>query len=223
MNFLIYTLGRTGSTLLTDLISHLPDTKCEGEILSSKPVNPHGIIAGRVKECEGFNYGFKVKTAHLQNPRDFLEMLQKDNWKLIYLDRRNLVDLCVSCLYARESGSFFYYKTKFLGLRGRKRPRVELNIEEIFGMLDQNSALIEYDLNLLSDFSCLKINYELDLQCNNSHRNTLNKITEYFGLSYFKNQIKVATSKSIPSHSKVISNWSDIYSKLAKSSYAIYL
>ena len=222
MNFLIYTLGRTGSTLLMDLISHLPGTKCEGEILSSKPVNPYGIIADRTEECEGFNYGFKVKTAHLHNPRNFLKMLQEHNWKLIYLDRTNLVDICVSYLYARESGSFFYYKTKFPGLRGR-RPRVELNIGEIIDMLDKNSALIEYDLNLLSDFSYLKINYELDLQCSTSHRNTLNKITEYFGLTYFKNQIKVPTTKSIPSHSKIISNWSNIYGELAKSSYATYL
>lgn len=79
MNLLIYTLGRTGSTLLTDLASHLPGTKCEGETLSSKPVNPYGIIVDRTKECEGFNYGFKVKTAHLHNPRNFLKMLQEDN------------------------------------------------------------------------------------------------------------------------------------------------
>ena len=138
-------------------------------------------------------------------------MAQKDDWKLIYLDRTNLVDICVSYLYARETGSFFYYPSKLGGLRGR-RPKIKLDIGELINILDENLALKEFDLNLFTDFSYLKINYELDLQCITSHRNTLNKLSEYLGLGYYDGRIKVATSKSIPSHSKVISNWTDVCS-----------
>jgi len=222
MNFLIYTLGRTGSTLLTNLINHLPGVECDKEILRTMPSNPYSIIADKVEKCEKGAFGFKVKTSHLHSPPEFLHRMQMDGWKFVYLDRSDVVATSISYLYARDSGSFFYNnrRLKFLN---PQRPKIKLDVDEFINKLDENTKLVEYDMNLLSDFSYLKINYELDLESKTSHRNTLNKLSEYLGLDYFSGRLKIATSKSVPSYSKVISNWNDICDKLSNTPYAVYL
>ena len=222
MNFLIYTLGRTGSTLLSNLANNIPAVFCEGEILDSRPVDPFRIIADKAEACECLAFGFKVKTSHLHNPRLFLEEMQDKGFKLIYLERENHLDICISYIYARECKNFFYYKGR-LDLLRSARPKINLDYEEVISMLVQSKQSIDFDKNLFADLDYLKIVYELDLKCNSNHRNTIHKLSDYLGLSRFNGRINPITVKSIPSFSRVISNWSFIYDKLKHSPYSRYL
>src|SRR4030095_16137361 len=69
--FVIYTRGRTGSTVLTDLINSHPDIFCDAEIFNfiycnTKVLFPRAYIKSCSKRASIYKkkvYGFKVKIA----------------------------------------------------------------------------------------------------------------------------------------------------------------
>src|SRR4051812_11468170 len=63
--FVVFAQGRTGSTLLVDLLRSSPGVHCDEEILDRPVRLPHLWIASRRAARPGTGYGFKVKIYQL--------------------------------------------------------------------------------------------------------------------------------------------------------------
>ncbi len=101
--FVVQSLGRSGSTLLTDLLSAHPQIECDGEILSHRLLitTPARLVRDRARLFPSQCYGFKMRPRHYQDqgitdPAAFLGALHADGWQVVHLERRNLLRIALS-------------------------------------------------------------------------------------------------------------------------------
>ncbi|MCP4553420.1 MAG: hypothetical protein GY834_15575, partial [Bacteroidetes bacterium] len=99
LKVVIFAQGRTGSTLLEGLICSTGYIKEGGEQFRKSGINtkyPYEFITGFSNRFFVKRVIFHLKPHHLTKKRDkeydpalFLQKLQKDGWKIIYLQREN--------------------------------------------------------------------------------------------------------------------------------------
>src|SRR3954469_16063388 len=96
--FLVFAQGRTGSTLLLDLLRSSPGVHCDEELLDRPVRSPHlWIAAHRAAQGAAAGYGFKVKIYQLTDaqgiadPGRWLGGMDRRGWSVIWLHRRNLL------------------------------------------------------------------------------------------------------------------------------------
>jgi LPS sulfotransferase NodH len=233
--FLIYTMGRSGSTLLQELLSLLPSVDCEGELLASRIETSDPFQLLKQKSLASLSsgssrWGFKVKTSHVQGnglePQAFLERLYKEGWKLIHLRRSNLLNLCLSFMYANQSGRWFSYRSKLDLLPDlRSSPKVHIDVSELMDCLSFNARLALGDLNLLSSFNHLEICYETDLLGEQMQTECILKICSFLGLPspLSRRKIRSRMKKNIQNPSECFSNWTEVLEVVRQTEYRIYL
>lgn len=103
-NFVILFEGRTGSSMLTELLASHPCMISEPERLVRKS---EGEQSGWMEQLYTDTpnpmiqaVGFKTKLRDVANPDYFLELLEKHHVKVIYLHRENLVKMALSRINA---------------------------------------------------------------------------------------------------------------------------
>ena len=99
--FLIFTQGRTGSTLLCSLLDSHPGIRCQLEILSDPVDDVPALLDRRSRGVHPLTYGFKVKTQQLEgvqrlNAAAFLQIVDADGWQIIHQRRRNIFRIALS-------------------------------------------------------------------------------------------------------------------------------
>jgi hypothetical protein len=106
--FIIYGLGRCGSTLLGNLLNSVSQIHCDREILHDPVRSPRLHIEKCASRCELPVYGFKLlqyqirEVQSIKQPEKFLLNLHEVGFKFIYLSRRNLLRHGFSNVYARQ-------------------------------------------------------------------------------------------------------------------------
>ena len=110
---LIFGQGRSGSTLLEDLICSTGYFRKNGELLNTNKgeiLHPVQFIRGLSKRKASENIIFHVKISQLTkdrkrpiDPAEFLNTLYNDGWKIIYLRRKNKVMHALSNVVAKAS------------------------------------------------------------------------------------------------------------------------
>ncbi|MEM7491597.1 MAG: sulfotransferase, partial [Pseudomonadota bacterium] len=114
VRFCIYGQGRTGSTLLTSLLDSHPDITCPDEILRRPKVAPLAYLRRRMRQAETRAFGFHVKFrqieyfARVPDQRAFLDALEAEGWRFVYLRRADLFAQCFSNAFARELRQFHF-------------------------------------------------------------------------------------------------------------------
>jgi len=114
--FIVFAQGRSGSTLLIDLLNQHPDIKADPEIfnidLYGKIAFPRPYLQGRLtlaayqrKKC----YGFKVKPYQLTNDQQltnaltFIKEQHQAGFKIIHLQRQNVFRQALSSVLAETT------------------------------------------------------------------------------------------------------------------------
>lgn len=182
--FLIFGAGRSGSSLLVDLLDSHPGIRCEGEIMHHRVLLPGLYINCRAATARQDAYGFKLlsyQLRHVQNmrhPRRFLQRLHESGWKIIYLLRRNILRRALSNLYARHRRKFHE--------RGKQGPvaavRMQVDLSELLGWMEGMERLNQFEERVLRELPRLNVIYEDDLQNGHHHQATVDTIFEYLGL-----------------------------------------
>lgn len=114
--FLIFSQGRTGSNLLASLINSNPDVHCDNEIFnrtlmpSSNKILQYIILRLPLlytllkrKRSKAISYGFKLSYYQLRNTEKTINDLHSKGWKVIYLQRRNIIKQSISWIIASET------------------------------------------------------------------------------------------------------------------------
>ena len=229
--FVIYTRGRTGSTILCDLINCHPDVFCDVEIFNflyskSKIAFPINYIKSCSKRATILNkpvYGFKVKISQLRiehkyNDYDQILMtLYKEGWKFIHLKRINHIKHKLSNILANETNIYHLKENE-----KHIETKIEVNCEYLMASINFSEEIERTEEENLKDIPHLKIIYEEDISDNTRHQETANKVFAFLGLK--EHPVKSEYKKVLPHDlKKSINNYDEVYNYFKDTKYIEFL
>lgn len=229
--FLIYTRGRTGSTVLTELLNCHPEIFCDVEIFNflysgSKVKYPELYIKSCSKRASGHGktvYGFKVKIAQLRyehgydNYDEVLRNLYEEGYKFIYLRRDNY--------FRHKLSNIISAQTKIFHLKNgdsNNHVKVQVDCEQLMEGIQYGEIVNKTEAENLKGIDHITITYEEDLIENSKHQETADKVFKYLGL----NSVKVETGlkRIVPENLKeIISNYNEVYDYFKDTEYIKFL
>ena len=224
--FVVFAQGRTGSELLVSLLNNHPRIHCEGELLNAKLntkiVFPQLYVQGRRAKYPEKAYGFKVKIYQLTedqhtDPQIFMHGLQSKGWKVIYLQRENLLRNSISCILGFQRNKWHDRSKNPL-----KEQKFTMACDRLLYELERRDIYTEKEAEILERIDHIKIVYERDLLGGENHQNTCDRLFAYLGLPSVgvRAKLKKTTSNRL---SDFIENYEEIESAIAQTKYAKYL
>jgi LPS sulfotransferase NodH len=163
--FIILAQGRTGSTLLADLLNSHPATRCEGEVLARPLRYAEPFIAGRAARVALSRklWGFKAKHYQItecfpEGESKFLTRMQKRGWRVIWLRRKNFVQIALSTLVGLQRKTRAYNR-----LDTEERPPIRIDPDDFVQHLRSRVTQIDVERSFLEGLSYFEVVYEQDL------------------------------------------------------------
>lgn len=190
-NFIIFGHGRSGSTLLRTLLNCHPRVVCELELLSHKrlskkhPIAQHIIFPFpiqylylKVMFAKKDVFGFKLLMETRKNAEQVLKKLYLKNWKVIYIQRKNIIKQSISLYIGRQT-------QQWVRRPSRPSPTEIYHIEpqELLKFIDQNISYLEQENKLLENIDYLHVVYEDDLFHSDNWQKTADRIFGFLGIS----------------------------------------
>jgi len=192
--FIIYGMGRSGSTLLTSLINSHSLVFCDSEVISHNAV--HRLIFSKLylhaisKKIKSNNevYGCGIMTYQLQhqkvkNQKAFLEKLVKNGWKIIHIRRNDIIKVAVSIIIAQQDSIWEVKKGGF-----NRTSKAYIPVADFNRYLKTLYASYKIEDQALKNIQHIKVNYENDLE-NGNWQPIMDKVFAYLDL----NSLKVGT------------------------------
>jgi LPS sulfotransferase NodH len=189
IRFIVYGQGRSGTSLLLDLLRSHPDIHCDSEILSRRSsgrlLSPARYIRAKAFIPPGRAYGCKVKIYELteqqglSDPNAFLRGLADDGWKVIHLTRTNLFRKAVSLVLAKERGRFTERRDQGEDIA---LGRWTLDPDEVVTAMRERHRYDLLEAEALDGVPHLSFTYEEDLLRTERHDPTCARIFEHLGL-----------------------------------------
>ncbi len=222
--FMIFSSGRSGSTLLISLLHSHPDVCCDSEILKHKKLFPLKTVRMRTNTCGSNAYGFKFLGYQLKNvhtgiteKKKFIEQLHSLGYKIIYLERQNRLNQALSNMYAFHSNQWHLTNKD-----PDKDFKLKIDMSELKNWLDELELNNQFEKEMLEDIPYLYLSYEDDLANAEMHDKTIDKITKYIGVKSFK--AKTNLRKVVPlSFDEYIVNANEMRKFLEPTLYGKYL
>jgi len=228
--FLIFAQGRTGSTLLTDLLHSNSNIFMFGEIFNKRvirnvknPVRYANTLASI--QFRSSIVGFKVKLYHFLKEQNVdvtetLKQFEADGWKIIYLERKNKLEQSLSNMIAKRRGSF--HNTSNNNESVIKDLVFDLSYDDLIRKIERREKYTEQEYEALKKVKYLHITYEDDLLDSQKHQQTADKIFNYIGVPSVPVSSKFKKINNKPKN-ELIKNWEELETKLKMSKYAKYL
>lgn len=229
--FLIYTRGRTGSTLLTELLNCHPEIYCDVEIFNflyskNKIKYPELYINSCSKRASGLGkkvYGFKVKIAQLryehkyENYDDILSSLHKNGWKFIHLKRVNFL--------RHKLSNIVSFQTNIYHLRNGEmdfNKKVTVDCSELLEGITYGEEVEKTEDENLKNIPHHTVVYEDELLDNNKFQETSNKIFDFLGLEKFpvRSDLKRISKEKLED---IIENYEEVENFFRNTEYEKYL
>lgn len=229
--FVIYTRGRTGSTVLTDLLNCHPEIFCDVEIFnflySESKVSYPGLYIRSCSKRAAINnrstYGFKVKIAQLRHEHKYsdyekiLSDLNSDGWKFVYLKRDNFLRHKLSNIMSAQSQIFHIMNSDSI-----KPPKIRIDCISLLEGIKFAEEVEKTEKENLRNIPHLTLTYESDIIDNSKHQETADKVFRYLGLK----SSRVSTNyKRIISDNleDTIINYDEVYNFFINTEYSKYL
>jgi len=225
--FVIFTDGRSGSTLLVDLLNANPAVHCDDELLKRRVLFPMKQIDLHARQSAAEVYGFKLLSYQLKNVqisiRDkqaFMRKLAAKGYQIIYLHRENKVLQALSIVYA-------FYHNKWHNRTDGKPPKkttpFEMDLDVFYRFLDGMMELENFEQAMLANLPHLKISYEKHLQHGEAHLETVQQLADFLDIPVAKP--KTTLRKATPSRlEKYILNREELLESLRqRPEYAHYV
>ncbi|GAB4250755.1 MAG: hypothetical protein Kow0027_14320 [Saprospiraceae bacterium] len=184
--FLIFTGGRTGSTLLRTLLNSHPDIHCEGEILKGRMLDPLRFVNSKSNQSRGRVYGFKLLSYQLRDvqhaikdKKAFLKSLADEGFKIIYLERRDKKRQALSVAYAMHTD--YWHDT---GSGNSNKPKAAISEAQLTQLEDEIRKLTDFEKEILEGLDYRHLIYEEDLLKEDLREATLKALFKQFGVPY---------------------------------------
>ena len=148
--FVIFGRGRSGSTLLVNLLDKHNKIYCDNEILHDRVLFPRLYIDLCASRHQSYAYGFKLLSYQIRdiqsiyNQEKFLFNLHKSGYKFIYLTRSNLLYHALSNINARMKK--FHHRLNEGELSNQP---IKVEIKQVFEWIKHSEKLDKYEHDLL--------------------------------------------------------------------------
>lgn len=239
----MFHIGRSGSSVLADMLAQHPDMRWDGEIYErqlqaledasgalevggSEPrVDPLQVLNRHLAGLPDVHYGFEAKFFHLQacgvdleTYVDGLRRLGID--KFIVLQRKNSLRKIISSLVARQTGVWHVPAAKPAPV---VKVFVNTNLLEVdrqrkplLEFLDSYKFDFERLAAILNGSSVLRLSYEDDIQA--APMLAYGKVMDYLGLPSGSPTIRLARTNPYPLD-QLIENYSEVRAVLSATEY----
>lgn len=221
--FVIFAQARTGSTLLGDLLRSHPEIYCDGELFPDGTLLfPYRYIIGRAAKRKQQIYGYQLKIDQFEliqriDAPTFLSKLHQEGWKILYLQRTNILRQAISELVARSRN-----KWEDRSKNPLKNQKIKIDNQQLLRLLEWRENMLQQERQALAGVSYLPLTYENDLLNSDKHQQTLNKVFNYLGVASAPVQTRFqrTTSDQI---SDFIENYHEIADLIAQTDYDRFL
>ncbi len=220
--FVLFGRGRSGSTLLMDLIASSDEVSCDKEIFNRKVLFPRMFLKHRNQIFLNRVYGFKLLSYQLKKhynwseAREFLNYLVNEKgYKVIYISRDNPVRQTLSKHYARFRGSW-HESNAF------DTPKMKVDVPSFLSELRAGVELDHFESYCLKDLKHFKVSYERDLGDSSRQLRLMDRLSFFLGIRFRRPQTKFRKI-SAAEVSEFVSNWKDLKSCLAYTEFARYI
>ena len=188
--FVIIAQGRSGSTLLANLLNNHPSIFCDGEIFMRRTYGqilfPYFHIVNHSKSAyiRGKSaYGFELKIyqffidQRICCYKELIHKLNKEGWKFIHLRRLNVLKQCLSSqVYAAYGFSSTRDSNRLKGIR------INVDCDRLLKSMRFRMWCNKLEDKALKDCPHMSITYEEDLLDNDRHQETADNTFEYLGI-----------------------------------------
>lgn len=241
-NIVMFHLGRSGSTVLADLLDQHPKiywgaelynrtflqwVKDGKEVVESFTENPVDLLKKDMQLALHRFYGFEMKPFHFKlidyTPAFYLQMLDKMNYThYIVLDRRNRMRKIISSIIAHTDKERYHIKSN----TSNPRKRVTIDINNVCIDFDSKPLieyLIDYDkqmnnlIQLLEGRNALYLSYEEHIQ--NNPEDAYVKTCNFLNIKPRKASISLSKTNPYPLKD-MIENFDEVNTYLKGSAYA---
>lgn len=205
--FVIFSTGRSGSTLLLSLMNSNKEVFCDGELLKHRFFNPRAVIDAQARLYEDKIYGFKLMTHHIKDiqpalqkdGKAFLKQLLDDDYRIIYLERCHRLDQSLSMMYAILRNDWHKKSGKTSTSNNEK---LTIDFDSLDWWMNGFQQLKEYESAILEGLPHLHLTYEGDLADNSKHPETVRRICDYLDIPQIKaiTNLKKITPKKYESY-----------------------
>lgn len=230
MRVVIFAQGRTGSTLLEDLISKTGYFEKHGELFNKirgEILFPLHFIRGLPKRTPDKNFIFHVKIYQLTrdrkrpvDPADFINALYQEGWKIIYLKRRNKVRHVLSNKVANARGA----SHKFDNEKDNEKEELslEIDLESFIRGVNGRDKFDEMEQRILQNVDYHEVVYEDDLENQENHQETINGILDYLSLERKQVSTRLRKVYNTPLN-KLIKNYDQFEKRMIQEGWGEYL
>ena len=226
INFIIYSQGRTGSTLLVDLLNSHPLIHCDREVFFLKTLLPYNFLKSKSIIYGKQNYGCKIQGRQLQlqvgdsGIKPFIKTFNQYGWKIIYLKRRNILRHAISKLVYMEIG--MQNRHQHTGEKKLNINQFRIDSKKLFEFMADIERVNEFDEEILREIPKITLTYEDHLLQPEKHQETMDKIFNFLGIEscVVRSDLDRITGKDLRSF---ITNYDEVASLISKSDYAKYI
>ncbi|MEL6719522.1 MAG: hypothetical protein AAFP82_12465 [Bacteroidota bacterium] len=223
--FVIFTSGRSGSTLLVDLLNSSPEIQCDDELLKRRVAFPISLVRSFERQSEKDIYGFKLLSYQLLNVQTgikdkqaFLDkLIHQEGYQLIHLSRQNKAKQALSIIYAFYRGQWHNQE----GSKQKEAKRFELNPSTYLHFLEELKVLEEFEQSMVRHYDHLSLTYEQDLRQPAHYAKSMERVSDFLNVEIARpetNLKKVTPSKL----SDMISNQEALVQAVRNSSFEEY-
>ncbi len=228
LKFIIFTSGRSGSTLLVDLLNSNPNVQCDSEILKRRVAFPMGLVHHFEKASNKSIYGWKLLSYQLLNVQTgikdkadfFKHLVEQENYKILYLKRDNKVKQALSIIYA------FYRGTWHSDESGHQKPvqPFALDPKVFYHFLKEVDILDKFEEELIATVPHLFISYEEDLSDPAFYGRTVQRVADFLGIDIPVKPPSTNLKKVTPTKlTSMITNKQQVIDYLAGTPYEEYM
>jgi LPS sulfotransferase NodH len=221
--FVIFGRGRSGSSLLVELLDSIPHIVCKGELFREPcrtPLARVGATAAAARAEGADVFGFKLLSYQLKDfvagdDRGFVEKLHSSGYHVIHLRRDNLLRHALSNIRARRIGVFNATAAPPSG-------PIEVDTENLLGWLRSSRRLEQFEEHILDGIDHLALTYEHDLVDSSVHELTVTRVCDFLGVEGAIPRSSLA-KLSPESLQDLVANPDEVRTALRKSEFARYL
>lgn len=220
---LVFAQGRTGSTLLVDLLRSVDGMHCDDEILWRHVAWPAGWLEAHRRRHIAEAYACKAKIYQLTDEQgiddvaSWLRGRVERGWRLIHLHRRNVLRHVLSNIAAEQRGSFVF--------RGETPPELAaLTVEpaHLIHWMGVRTGVAAREREALTGLPHVSVCYEDDLIDADRQQETLDRLTRHLGLPAAVASTSVRRTVEGPLR-EVLANHDEVAAALAGTPWAVHL
>lgn len=219
--FIIFSQSRSGSTLLKRLINSHSKIHCEGEVLtitdgylkhrfglkSARLFATPYLFMRKMRSPEKV-YGATIFIYHGRCIARNIKWLHKLGWKILYLEREDIVNQVISNMIAAQTG---HYHTE----NERKEQSVRHVIPEdsFINLVNNRIRWHAKEKSILKSTNFLRISYEKDLMTAEKRELSLPAIFKYLSVEPEKVDTDLLKTYSRP-YSQIVENYESLLERL---------